>query len=78
MTADSNAAAAGAKTAAARWRWGQVAVLGVLLLVVTSNYVDRTLLGVLHTDVATSNCAFGAEARTLVVTADHDVLALRW
>lgn len=39
---------------------------------------DGTLLGVLHTGVATSNCAFGADARTLFVTADHDVLALRW
>ncbi|HEX6813598.1 MAG TPA: SMP-30/gluconolactonase/LRE family protein [Planctomycetota bacterium] len=39
---------------------------------------DGTLLGVLHTGVATSNCAFGADERTLFLTADHAVLALRW
>ncbi len=39
---------------------------------------DGTLLGVLHTGVATSNCAFGPDLRTLFVTADHAVLALRW
>lgn len=39
---------------------------------------DGILLGVLHTDVATSNCAFGGDANTLFVTAEHAVLALRW
>lgn len=39
---------------------------------------DGVLLGVLHTGVATSNCCFGADGRTLFVTADHDVLAVRW
>jgi gluconolactonase len=36
------------------------------------------LLGVLHTGVATANCCFGEDQRTLFVTADHAVLALRW
>ncbi|MCC6670673.1 MAG: SMP-30/gluconolactonase/LRE family protein [Planctomycetes bacterium] len=39
---------------------------------------DGTLLGVLHTGVATANCAFGGDPRTLFVAADHAVLALRW
>lgn len=39
---------------------------------------DGALLGVLHTGVAMSNCAFGADQRTLFMTADHAVLAIRW
>ncbi|HEX5050696.1 MAG TPA: SMP-30/gluconolactonase/LRE family protein [Planctomycetota bacterium] len=39
---------------------------------------DGSLLGVLHTGVATSNCAFGADARTLFVTAGTALLAVRW
>ncbi|MBL8728921.1 MAG: SMP-30/gluconolactonase/LRE family protein [Planctomycetes bacterium] len=39
---------------------------------------DGTLLGVLHTGVATSNCAFGADQRTVFVTAAQAVLAVRW
>ena len=41
-------------------------------------HADGKLLAVLHTKVATSNCAFGADQRTLFVTAEHAVLALRW
>lgn len=41
-------------------------------------HADGTLLGVLHTGVATSNCAFGADLRTLFVTAGQAVLAVRW
>lgn len=39
---------------------------------------DGTLLGWLDLGAATSNCAFGDDARTLFVTADHAVLCLRW
>jgi gluconolactonase len=39
---------------------------------------DGTLLGALVTGVATSNCAFGADLRTLFVTAGHAVLCVRW
>jgi gluconolactonase len=39
---------------------------------------DGTLLGTLQLGVATSNCAFGGDGRTLFVTADHTVLCLRW
>ncbi|MBK8096987.1 MAG: SMP-30/gluconolactonase/LRE family protein [Planctomycetes bacterium] len=39
---------------------------------------DGTLLGWLDLGVATSNCAFGDDHKTLFLTADHAVLCLRW
>lgn len=39
---------------------------------------DGALLGVLVTGVATSNCCFGADGRVLFVTADREVLVVRW